>query len=85
MDEFPDENELADLIRQTVVSPEKEKKPKSNITDPPASDDFDDDDDIDALEHLHDGEEKENRFKRSLFSAGEEVRTQYSQSSVYAY
>ena len=74
MDEFPDEEELQDLIegnktqtQQKVAGPSSQ--PFAGDPDGELVVDFDedDDDDLDALEHLHEVEDKENRFKKSLF------------------
>ena len=87
MDEFPDEDELQDLIQGN-----QNNQPQQNVglSQQPISGDTDgelvvdledeDDDDLDALEHLHEVEDKENRFKKSLFqqqNAPGEVITHY--------
>ena len=72
MDEFPDEDELQDLIQENQKQPQKNaglSQPFSGDPDGELVVDFpeEDDDDLDALEHLHEVEDKENRFKKSLF------------------
>ena len=72
MDEFPDEDELQDLIQGNQNPPQQNvglSQPISGDADGELVVDLDDedDDDLDALEHLHEVEDKENRFKKSLF------------------
>ena len=72
MDEFPDEEELQDLIeggQNKTQTQQKVAQPFVGDADGELVVDFDedDDDDLDALEHLHEVEDKENRFKKSLF------------------
>ena len=70
MDEFPDEDELQDLIQGNQQQKNVEfSQPLNDDVDGELVVDFDedDDDDLDALEHLHEVEDKENRFKKSLF------------------
>ena len=84
MDEFPDEDELQDLIQGNQQQKNVEfSQPLNDDVDGELVVDFDedDDDDLDALEHLHEVEDKENRFKKSLFqqqNAPSEVTSRYS-------
>ena len=87
MDEYPDEDELQDLIQGNQNQTQQKSVGLSQpVSGDPDGDlvvdlqDEDDDDDLDALEHLHEVEDKENRFKKSLFqhqNAPGEVITYY--------
>ena len=70
MDDFPDEDELQELIQQQQQS-QRPSQSQPICNDDPDGDlvvDLPDvDDDLDALEHLQEVEDKENRFKKSLF------------------
>jgi hypothetical protein len=74
MDEFPDEDEMNDFMQQTTQATQVGQSGGRQQVEV----DDEDEDDLAALEHLHDTEDKENKFKRSLFQRPEVRRIPFN-------